>query len=89
MNVVFVCTGNTCRSPMAAALLNRHLQRRQPSSHKQSDWDTHASTRHALVEEWGSQLSTIAMNDCGTQVGYASKLALLARCWVSHLPSVS
>ena len=28
MNIICVCTGNTCRSPMAAALLNRALARR-------------------------------------------------------------
>ncbi len=26
MNVIFVCTGNTCRSPMAEYLLRNHLQ---------------------------------------------------------------
>ena len=28
MDIICVCTGNTCRSPMAAALLNRALARR-------------------------------------------------------------
>jgi protein-tyrosine phosphatase len=32
--VLFVCTGNICRSPMAAALLFRHLQK------SESDWQT-------------------------------------------------
>lgn len=27
IQVVFVCTGNTCRSPMAAVLFERHVQR--------------------------------------------------------------
>ena len=26
MNIMFVCTGNTCRSPMAAAIFNRRMQ---------------------------------------------------------------
>jgi len=32
--VLFVCTGNICRSPMAAALLFRHIQK------SESDWQT-------------------------------------------------
>lgn len=28
MNVLFVCTGNTCRSPMAAALFNKIAEKR-------------------------------------------------------------
>ena len=27
MNILFVCTGNTCRSPMAAALMKRRMER--------------------------------------------------------------
>lgn len=29
MNILFVCTGNTCRSPMAAALMNRIAEERK------------------------------------------------------------
>lgn len=31
MRILFVCTGNTCRSPMAAALLNREAEREEAS----------------------------------------------------------
>lgn len=32
MTILFVCTGNTCRSPMAAALMREELQRRGVSA---------------------------------------------------------
>lgn len=32
--VLFICTGNTCRSPMAEAIFNKMLQNRDPSSHE-------------------------------------------------------
>ncbi|MFH1560369.1 MAG: hypothetical protein ABID84_03035 [Chloroflexota bacterium] len=31
MNILFVCTSNTCRSPVAAALLRHHLEHRESS----------------------------------------------------------
>lgn len=32
-NILFVCTGNTCRSPMAEALLKKMIKERFPSSY--------------------------------------------------------
>jgi protein-tyrosine phosphatase len=32
--VLFICTGNTCRSPMAEAIFNKMLQNRELSSHE-------------------------------------------------------
>ena len=41
MNVVFVCTGNICRSPMAEAVA-RHLERRVGGRDQYSSAGTHA-----------------------------------------------
>lgn len=37
MRILFVCTGNTCRSPMAEALFNREMARRFPETQVTAD----------------------------------------------------
>ena len=41
-NVLFVCTGNTCRSPMAAAIFNKMVKDRGISGVRASSAGTHA-----------------------------------------------
>lgn len=36
MNILFVCTGNTCRSPMAAAMMNRIAEENELDVHCES-----------------------------------------------------
>jgi protein-tyrosine-phosphatase len=53
-NVVFVCTGNTCRSPLAAALARRELERRgwqhvEVASAGLAAEEGYPASRHALA----------------------------------------
>ena len=62
MTVVFVCTGNTCRSPMAAALMRDALHRREQSAAVLSaglsaDGSPAADNAVAVLAEWGLDLS--------------------------------
>ncbi len=43
MNILFVCTGNTCRSPMAAAIMNKIA--------KENEMDIKASSAGIFAEE--------------------------------------
>ncbi|HEV2149012.1 MAG TPA: low molecular weight protein arginine phosphatase [Longimicrobiaceae bacterium] len=63
-NLVFVCTGNTCRSPLAAALARRELERRgwqhvEVASAGLSAEEGYPASRHALTvaERHGLDLS--------------------------------
>lgn len=63
-NLVFVCTGNTCRSPLAAALARRELERRdwrhvEVASAGLAAEDGHPASRHAVAvaERHGLDLS--------------------------------
>ena len=39
MLVYFICTGNTCRSPMAAALYYKHLNDNGTNYVQAADWE--------------------------------------------------
>lgn len=57
MKILFVCTGNTCRSPMAAALMNKIA--------KDNDMDVFADSAglFALSGESASKNAVLAMQD--------------------------
>ena len=62
MRVLMVCTGNTCRSPMAAALLQRQWQRRRivgqvESAGLAAGGEPAARGAVAALAEWGIDLS--------------------------------
>ncbi len=46
--IVFVCTGNTCRSPMAEAALRKELRRRKITGYTVSSAGLHAEAGSAL-----------------------------------------
>ena len=63
MTVLFVCTGNTCRSPMAAALLRRALDKRGrsdimvESAGLAADGSPASENAVSAMREWGLDLS--------------------------------
>ncbi|MBR4069364.1 MAG: low molecular weight protein arginine phosphatase [Clostridia bacterium] len=58
--ILFVCTGNTCRSPMAACLMNRLLQERG-----MTDWQAFSAGAAAFDGQPASQQALRAMNRRG------------------------
>lgn len=63
MNILFVCTGNTCRSPMAAVLMNKEAMERSLDVRIESagifahEGDTASSEAIAVMKEYGIDLS--------------------------------
>lgn len=64
MNILFVCTGNTCRSPMAAALMNKLAEERG------LDVRIESAGLFAGVGESASDNAIKALADMGTDLTY-------------------
>lgn len=59
MNIIFVCTGNTCRSPMAEALLRQKNDAHTVSSAGLSVFSAAPAAENAItvMQEYGADLS--------------------------------
>ena len=73
MKILFVCTGNTCRSPMAAALMNKL------ASENDMDVMCESAGIYASENEPASENAIIAMQDYGADLTeHNSKIIALA-----------
>ncbi len=64
-SVLFVCTANICRSPMAAALLRARLQKEQPDW---QDWRVDSAGTWALDGDMAAKNSRQVMTERGLDI---------------------
>lgn len=63
MNILFVCTGNTCRSPMAEAIMK----------HKKQDWKVQSAGIYAAAGSRAAVHAVQVLVESGIAIDHASK----------------
>lgn len=66
MKILFVCTGNTCRSPMASALFQQGLQERWPEG--QNAWESCSAGLWAYQGQPAAQEAVTVMEEQGIDI---------------------
>jgi protein arginine phosphatase len=80
-NILFVCTGNTCRSPMAEALL-RH--------HGNESYEVKSAGVFATPGEPASQNAILALKNKGIEMNHSSQqISEELLQWSSHVLSMT
>jgi protein arginine phosphatase len=70
-NILFVCSGNSCRSPMAAALFQKHLAEKlgtDPEDLGQLGYAIHSAGTFAVGGGWASQNAIQVMEEAGLDI---------------------
>ena len=90
MKIVCVCTGNTCRSPMAAALLGRLLPGDEVTSAGLHAEDGAPASYHALLamDEMGIDISGHIARRFRAQMGEGALLLAMTRSQARALRSL-
>ena len=93
MNILFVCTGNTCRSPLAESLARRIAERRgitdmKISSAGTSAWDNAPASDGALLVGMERQLDLAAHRARKLTPAIVSEADLIFAMAPSHLEQV-
>ena len=90
MKIVCVCTGNTCRSPMAAALLGRLLPGAEVTSAGLYAEDGAPASYHALLamDEMGIDISGHIARRFRAQMGEGALLLAMTRSQARALRSL-
>ena len=90
MKIVCVCTGNTCRSPMAAALLSRLLPGAEVTSAGLYAEDGAPASYHALLamDEMGIDISGHIARRFRAQMGEGALLLAMTRSQARALRSL-
>ena len=71
-NILFVCSGNSCRSPMAEALFKKLLAQKlgyEPDDLGELGYTIHSAGTFALGGGWASQNAVKVMEDMGCDIG--------------------